>query len=448
MKRLTLCLFLLLGVCSTAFTRPAARLERRVQERVEQQQSVLYTTVEQALKHYYGKDYAPDPQRTTGWYRVDDFLTWVTRNSRELEQALKPSYVQTLYQYPDSWTARSLWISLGARYIVSVYGVEADLSKLDIMYCDNENCAVTGTGWMRVSPPEGMPVPALINLGIHEATHMFPYLISGENKSLTELATFYSQYNYGLPVKSSDMDEFAYGVRDIRRAQELRSDLTLASEYNYFIAGLLLKPLLSKREILQATQGFFDSRGHVNMAIWQTVLNLIALRDGNFWKQEYLFLHSLSEEDLRALHFTQQDMERCKAQPEAFFYVGKRRDSISNKKEALFARFDEKQNKVIFYTGFRRVTKEAYLQRLFGDRAPYLYDFYDRVLNNLPKELVKEVRRQWPVQTDQMFLPASGQSTGWQKFGKPYSAQITQAVVKALEQSGAPAVPPIPPGYF
>ncbi|MCQ2411202.1 MAG: hypothetical protein MJ053_07090 [Elusimicrobiaceae bacterium] len=442
MKKLTLCLFLLLGVCSTAFTRPAARLERRVQERVEQQQSVLYTTVEQALKHYYGKDYAPDPQRTTGWYRVDDFLTWVKTHPQELEDMIRQGHLTQ-----ESGLGQSFWLQLGVRYIASVYGIKADFSKLPITYNvgDGDGRASSGKDRLKVFAGPSQLVPMLINDGIHEGTHILPILSSEKVSAhhLDELAAFYSQYNFGLPVKVSDVQNFGHGIRDVRRTYTLKGDFDLSREYNYFIAGIILNPLLTKQEMLEREDMW--ARAYTNMAIWTTVANLIAVRDGHYWELNTL---DSDMEGLEDVHLSHKGFEGIYDYPGVPFYVGEYQLG-SGTKIAIFVRFDENLQEVFFEYGTLPTSEEDYLDKLFGDRAPALYAFYDALINNLPQEVVQEVRTLWPVQQNGMFMiTQDSYFAGWEKFGKPYSAPITQAVIRALEQVNAPSVPPLPKGYL
>ena len=443
MKKVFFILCALFLALSPLFARNRASLERRVQKQAQATQPNFYTIVEKELKQYYGADYVPDPQRKTGWYRVDDFLQWVKTHPQELEDMMGPS----VYGEPHTRAillGQSFWLQLGVRYIASVYGIKADFSKLPITFGVDDGRASSGKNWLRIFSESNKIVPVLINDGIHEGTHILPILSSGEISPyhhLDELATFYSQYNYGLPVKASDAQNFGQGIRDIRRTYALKGDVGLSREYNYFVAGIILNPQLTKREMLERYDGW--SRDYTNMAIWTTVANLIAVRDGNYWE-----LYDLDDEDMEGLHAIHQGVYDIYDHPGVHFCVGEYQLN-SGQKIAVFVRFDKDWNEAFFEYGTSPTSEEEYLEKIFGDRAPALYAFYDALINNLPKEVIEAVRKLWPVQEDAMFnVPKDEYFAGWEKFGEPYSKEITQAVIKSLKEVNAPPVPPIPEGYM
>ncbi len=448
MKKLFLITFSLFFLFSSGVANDRASLQSRVQTKLEaQEQPILYVVAELALRKYYGRVSFADPKHETGWYRVDDFLKWLKKNARSLEGEYRSNDLQHFYHQSSDWRTQKLWIDLGARYIVDVYQVKAELSRFKVSYCSGENCTKIGSGQMLVSPEQDAPIPALINLGMHEITHMFPYLINAEKKSLCELATFYSQYNYGLPVKATDAASFGQGIRDIRRTYALKGAFELGNEYNYFIAGILLNSTLKRQELLEMSGGVLDE--FVNVPIWMTIANLIAVRDGNYWYAgKRYFPRGSGRAFKKEMHFTNKDMDQWRAQPEAVFYVGKYHDPYQHKVESMFVQYSSYTKDLIFSTGYKRLNQQEYLELFFGDKTSAVSAFYDAVLMHLPKEVVKAVRDSWPVQTDRLFLPHENLKAGINKFGKPYSKQIAQAIVEALRETGAPPVPPLPEGYI
>ncbi|MBR4682482.1 MAG: hypothetical protein IKP06_04180 [Elusimicrobiaceae bacterium] len=445
MRKLTSILCTLFLVLSPGFAHNRASLVRHVQKKVEAGHSALYTQVERELQNYYGRNDFSDPRHQTGWYRVDDFLTWVRIHSQELEGMIRTSAYDDCYAR-ESGAGQSFWLQLGVLYIASVYGIKADISKLPVMFgVDDDVRASSGKDRLKVFTGTRKIAPVLINEGIHEGTHILPILSSGNVREdhLDELAAFYSQYNYGLPVKVSDAQNFGSGIRDFRRTYALKGDFELSREYNYFVAGIILNPLLTKQEMLQRQDGWMGA--WTNMAIWTTLANLISLRDENYFKLEEISGPDMKERS--GTYFSQKGFEYIYDSPGIPFYAGEYQLS-SGEKIAVFVRYDEDLDDVFFESGIR-MNREDYLQKLFGNRAPVLYNFYDFLINNLPDEVVQKARELWSVQEDGMFM-ITGYSyfPGWEQFGKPYSAQITQAVVKALKDSGAPPPPPIPEGYM
>lgn len=208
----------------------------------------LYFSTRAQLEQYYGRTDFTDADHVTGWYRVDDFLTWLKQNeadvSRELNQA------DLLLQYPQT-----LWIYLGARYAVDIYQVQPDFARLHIQPgSQNETVHVRMEDTtILFNPSSHHAIPAAITLGIHEGTHMLPALLGKEKAiSLSELASFYSQHEYGLPVKVEDANVFGYGVRDIRLTSYRKgfSLVPLTYEYMLHIVGLAILPELSTEELL------------------------------------------------------------------------------------------------------------------------------------------------------------------------------------------------------
>ena len=446
MKKILLFVLVWLFIFPSVFAKNQVNVRRRVQEQVEKQNSFLYQLVRRELQSYYQRDNFSDPNHQSGWYRVDDFLAWVNIHSKELEDVMGLSVYDESYMQQIR-PNQAFWLQLGVRYIASVYGVKADFFKLPIEFdvSDGDGRASSGKDRLKIFASLMEVAPELINDGIHEGTHILPILSSGNTRDshLDELATFYSQYNYGLPVKASDVRGFTSGIRDIRRTYKLKPSVgaELSSEYNYFIAGIILNPLLTKKEILIRETG--GMRAWTNMAIWTTIANLIALRDGNYW--DLYETLGLDDEALSYKHFDNTfDFQMIPGVP---FYAGEYQPA-SGEKIDLFGWYDESIGDVFFAFG-KRTSEEDYLERLFGNRATALYNFYDTLINNLPDEVVLKARELWPVQADGMFkITEYSYFPGWEQFGKPYSKLITEAVIKTLKEINAPPPPPIPEGYM
>ncbi len=464
MRKLTSILCTLFLLLSPGFAHNRANLLRRVQDKVEAKHSVLYTLVERELQKYYGKDDFSDPQHQTGWFRVNDFLTWVKKNERELENEKISAVGQKIslkqiYANPDAWgyepLYRSFWVYLGGRYIADVYKVKADFSRLSIVFCDNTACTIGGTGTIFISPQSKEVIPSIINMGMHETTHMLPYLMGNKKDQLSELATFYTQYNYGLPVRAKDALTLADGVRDMRRSYQLRPDFNSLYEYNSFIAGHVLNRKIRPADVLS-----FVKEGS-EISILEVCLNLVALG------QKRLFIQNLDmntgttlsvPEDvlpsyMENMNFTQADVEEWKARPTLEFYLGKFK---YNKTPFLTSRYGDKihvfvkydRDVFVFSGGYVPATKQRYLESLVGKNVSLMASFYDNLASRLPPGFVQETQDEFSVQTNTTFLISGPARKERNKLGKRYESALKRAVIQALNESGAPPPPPIPEGYM
>jgi len=82
-KTLLIFLAVLLGYSCLYAQEVEARIEKAFQE--EQLKNLsLYQFVWQEMTAYYQRTNFADPSRSTGWYRVDDFLKWVEKNQTDL----------------------------------------------------------------------------------------------------------------------------------------------------------------------------------------------------------------------------------------------------------------------------------------------------------------------------------------------------------------------------
>lgn len=208
----------------------------------------LYEIVAKQLQEYYQKTDFSDPQRETGWYRVDNFLTWLKENETNLTQELE--------QFPlDGRYKQRLWIYLGARYVADMYHTHPDSTKLNIRECsEHENeCARMEDTTILFNSFRSQVAPVAIALGMHEGSHLLPALLQEEPVSaLSELVSFYSQHEYGLPVKVEDANFFSQGIRDFRLTSSRKgfSLVPLTHEYMLHIVGLAFLQELIPEQML------------------------------------------------------------------------------------------------------------------------------------------------------------------------------------------------------
>ena len=217
----------------------------------------LYSSTRAQLQQYYQRTDFSDPGHTTGWYRVDNFLSWLQRNETVLSQELNT--LNLPLQYPQA-----LWSYLGARYVADIYQVNPDFTRLHIQPCAKHEMprARMEDTTLVFDPSSHHAIPAAITLGIHEGTHILPALLSDpQATSLSELASFFSQHEYGLPVKVEDATLFSYGVRDIRLTSYRKGFalVPLTYEYMLHVVGLVLLPEISSDELLTSYNDLSNS---------------------------------------------------------------------------------------------------------------------------------------------------------------------------------------------
>lgn len=463
-------LFLAVSLMLSLSVEAAAQLDAFQQERRLQQEinvrkgSPLVSYVTRELQNYYGRSNFRDPQHTTGWYRVDNFLQWLQANSSQLNQetirlgsSARPiSLLLKKEAFLNNPSVNAgLWVYLGVRYIADVYGISADFSKLTVIYEENSDLAVgLGLGTIVASAKEGTSAPERINLGIHEGTHLFPFLEeSTSSLTLSELATFYSQYNYGLPVKASSAQNLGKGVRDLRVTWKYRPDWNLSYEYNYFVAGLLLNPTLKKKDVLNFRNDGKPFQAH---PIWYTICNLVAAKNNRFFVKLPNGIHrSMSEHDVLTyysddLHITSQDIALWKKYPNTDFYLGTVPADVLYPSTPSTHWFVRVSDSAVTFTEYIPQNTMQYLTTVFGrNNAHKVRKFYESILRNLPKDMVAKLEQNWNYQTLNTFdiSGPAGQQVR-KEIVKPYQKEITQAILIALKEAGAPPVPPLPEGYL
>jgi len=447
-------------------------MERFVQKQVDAAvETSLDVVVKEELRKYYGRENFSDPAHQSGWFRVDDFLTWVQKNAKPLEnekmnlQATKVSLKQ-IYTEPKMWSSelfrRAFWVYLGGRYIADVYGVKADFSRLSINFCEDMACAIGGTGMIYISPKSDETIPATINMGMHETTHLLPYLQNGRHDALSELATFYTQYNYALPVRAQDARSLADGVRDFRRIYQLRSDLPLLYEYNYFVVGEILNPAIRPADI------FTFTKDEVSGTILDACFNLVVLNEKKFFIQLSfdemkdtssfeIFPHNMPSA-MKKYHFTQADVDKWQANPETDFYLGKFPwyklpmascpPALRKYGEKVHVFVRQEKGSLYLNIGYISCNKKEYMERFFGKKAAAVSEFYNLLATKLPKDFSAEVKATFPTLTTDTFVLSKPARQKRKALAEKYKAVLEKAVIEALEESGTPPPPAIPEGYL
>ncbi len=216
-----------------------AHLERSAQAQAPQ----LYKQVFDELSEYYQRTDFADPEHDSGWYRVDDFLTWVKTNEKNLlEQKLnigKESYsLGQILPREEEYLRHTVWTFLGIKYL-QYKAKSPNRSVFSFYYCKGNNCAVERPN-CTIHLGLGTKVPVLLlNTGLHEATHV----LNGCSATfLSEAATIRAQNLWGLPI-TTNLDP-RLGVRDLRVLLSANPNAVLSyleQEYAFFFLAPLLQ---------------------------------------------------------------------------------------------------------------------------------------------------------------------------------------------------------------
>ncbi len=206
----------------------------------------LYSSTRTQLQQYYNRTDFADPDHTTGWYRVDDFLTWLKTHQAALTRDIQD----------DTYTPQALWVYLGARYAAHQFGIVEQLPLQVKLGEPHQGTRVNvEEATILLDPTANRTAPAAITLGMHEGAHLLPVLAAkSTGLSLSELASFYAQHQYGLPVEVEDAKWFSYGVRDIRLTATRKGYalVPLSNEYILHVLGLVILPSLFPQKLLEA----------------------------------------------------------------------------------------------------------------------------------------------------------------------------------------------------
>ncbi|MCQ2411089.1 MAG: hypothetical protein MJ053_06475 [Elusimicrobiaceae bacterium] len=425
----------------------------------------LHQNIRKELQQYYQRTSFADPFHITGWYRVDDFLYWLEKqeadlmkSSVRLETSSVPLSELCLAPFQTPARRRVCWFYLGGRYVADRYGVATDFSRLSIWMTQLKGVGAWEGGGIFFSTKTQGDVATCINTGIHEVTHVLPYLAQEDTRGLTELATFYSQYNYGLPVKANQAPNLAVGIRDVRLTHQRRPDLDILNEYNYFIAGILLNATLTAPEARQLFA--VETGGRLNVSIAQTIAHLVAAKDHLFFiegREEFdTSPHYLNKAEvlnyMSRMHFTRQDVARWEANPGTTFYLGKFTSSQTPFADIppatqIHVLVENQGDEFVFLTGYNPIGVREYLKLAFGSHAEEVSCFYDKLLGAIPPQMTQDIMQRFPVQTEHTFFRKS-QNRKLHEVWAPYQTQLEQAVLQALQECGAPPTPALPAGYL
>lgn len=200
-----------------------AEWEARLTKQVQQTQQDLYALVARDLQRYYNRTDFADPQRQTGWFRVQDFLTWLEANSPELQRILAKNTASNAFQYPPKTPQDYAGLGgfLGSYYIASKFAPISQINPLFIYTDQNMATSANSEGHsIYIQPEPNGSLADYITLGIHEGAHMLPVSCFGKTfrqgqSGLSELVTVSATLQYGLPSKSN---AFHAGARNVLRA--------------------------------------------------------------------------------------------------------------------------------------------------------------------------------------------------------------------------------------
>lgn len=184
----------------------------------------IYHKVRRSLESYYNRQYFEDADRSSGWYRVDEFLEWVYKNEAKLKKSrvlLHKEYIplsQLYISLQSEMHQKLFWGYLGARYAFEKMNLDGDLlEKYPFSICSENSCYATANlNSITLGQTERADFVGFFNIGIHEATHILPISSrrQGTQDALPESATVKAQNLWGLPVRAKK--DFYSGVRDFR----------------------------------------------------------------------------------------------------------------------------------------------------------------------------------------------------------------------------------------
>lgn len=401
----------------------------------------LYPFVKQELSNYYGKNDFADLNHQTGWYRVDDFLKWLKKNEKTLQneivrvnnkerRELKELYAEDNYVKENYRNV--FWVYLGVRYIVNVYNASVNLKALKIYNACSETSASPLLGEIYLCIDSEATLPYLVNIGIHEMTHLFPRLYTGPISSstalkfsLSELATFYSTRNYGFPVKSEDATGMYNGVRDINRIIALRPDFDILNEYNAYLGGLLITNI-TKKDILSMYDETLSSE-----KILEFAFNCPAIKENKFFiMKAFKYTTALDDMDEREVALLKENKYKA-------VYLGQK-----DSEHHIFAKWS-KGDETASIDFFTPLTMQDYTKHIFGKYAnTEVNNFYTQFCNKMPQDFIDEVNETFEVQTNDTYKDNEGIS-----IVRRYEKEIRDVLFKLLEEKNIPQAK-IPEGYI
>ena len=400
----------------------------------------LYSFVSQELSDYYGKSDFSDPNKETGWYRVDNFLDWLKKNEQTLKDetvkmdgeshALKELYA--VDNYAKEGYHNVFWVYLGVRYIISSLDVDVKLRILKIYNACTTTSASPLLGEILLCIEPKATIPYLINVGIHETTHLLPRLqtnlkqVGGSFKlSLSELATFFATRYYGFPVKSEDATGMHNGVRDMNRVIALRPDFDILNEYNAYLGGLLI-PNITAKEILSMYDEDLSSQ-----KILEFAFNCPAIKKNKFFiTKQFKYTSALDNLD-------EGDVALLKENKDKIVYLGQK-----GSEHHIFAKWSE-GDEYASVGFFDPLTMQDYTKKIFGEYAnDKVNEFYTQLCNKLPREFIDEVNETFELQTHETYKDKDGKS-----MVRQYEDEIRSVLIQLLKEKKIPEAK-IPAGYI
>ncbi|WP_424244288.1 hypothetical protein Dip510_001496 [Elusimicrobium posterum] len=220
----------------------------------------VYSTLRIELISYYGKKDFSDPERTTGWYRVDDFLKWLKKNEQSVidrfhKADISPDSLCPDLKKGDTISAKTLAGLAGSFYIYDKFIPREQQTNIPF-FRETMHGGLAGKAQDyrtpgKITVPINVTAPEAINSAMHEATH-FLKNIGKSQEMLTETATIFVQQQYGLPVYKN-LKKFHRGARNPLTA--LRDfDFNIYMEYPDALFALFLSNDLKKRGITTAVE--------------------------------------------------------------------------------------------------------------------------------------------------------------------------------------------------
>ena len=423
----------------------------------------LYQSVRTELEQYYGRRDFSDPDRKTGWYRVNLFLQWLEKNEEKLKKekvsfstrhllpiATRKKYKIELDLIPEKernicellqqkkkgplldethfWSILATY--LGARYAADsflpagytrfpqIYVAEAHdvMEAASIHKEDNVYQAYINVPHYKNSFAEDL------NVAIHEATHLLPWLKSGENKMVSEIGAFFAQSKYGLPVKPTHNACFYRGTRNlIYNMKVLDECYSLEREYGEMLLGLFVYPQLKEYRLSTWIQ-----HQHYTM-IPNMMENLALLAQDLLMRREKTFELDLDE---ISKHYPNQKDQflQMQAKSSKHTQIAKDKDKVLN--------VSREQTNLWKVEESSKVTLQEYVNTL-----------------NMPDEtqeqvtaLLKQWIRQWQKEPD--FPWAEEETLLYEQDDVlPLHPSAQRFLRKKLDDLD-PHFPPVPPGYI
>lgn len=299
MKKLLILCTVLFGATGAWSRIPAAGLfapDNPLQTRISQAACSPYSFYRASLETYYNRSDFSDPEHASGWYRVQDFLAWLKAEEPRLKQARINVWNEQVPLCGELEAAREesplarkrLAVYIGARYALARLGYPQNPDGISFAVHPRRGASDFAHKVIFIPAPRAFSLPEFINLGVHEIAHLLP-AVAEENPegSLGELAAYYTQSRYALPLKPSSGVCFSNGARSLAHTLgNAGACAQILNEYNSFLAGDVLGNAINRRDLLS-----YRVPSGWERSVAQTVLHLLLLENGKLrfsnGKQDY-----------------------------------------------------------------------------------------------------------------------------------------------------------------